>query len=118
MALRDAVAGAYAEFYRSRLGERPELGQAPSPLVVSVRTWEQQLSDLIGPVENEREMMRILFSIVYVVCAGLVLSIFWAIVYEKTRDIGILRAVGASRPAILAIFLQYGLVIGVVRPRP
>lgn len=114
MALRDAVAGAYAEFYRSRLGERPELGQAPSPLVVSVRTWEQQLSDLIGPVENEREMMRILFSIVYVVCAGLVLSIFWAIVYEKTRDIGILRAVGASRPAILAIFLQYGLVIGVV----
>ena len=57
--------------------------------------------------------MRILFSIVYLVCAGLVLSIFWAIVHEKTRDIGILRAVGASRPGILGVFLAYGLVIGI-----
>ena len=57
-------------------------------------------------------MMRILFSIVYLVCAGLVLSIFWAIVQEKSRDIGILRSIGASRPGVLWIFLQYGLVIG------
>ena len=61
---------------------------------------------------DERELMRILFSIVYLVCAGLVLSIFWAIVHEKTRDIGILRAIGASRPGILSIFLTYGLIIG------
>ncbi len=57
--------------------------------------------------------MRTLFSIVYLVCAGLVLAIFWAIVQEKTRDIGILRAVGASRKGVLWIFLRYGLLIGV-----
>ena len=57
-------------------------------------------------------MVPKVFSIVYLVCAGLVLSIFWAIVHEKTRDIGILRAVGASRPGILGVFLAYGLVIG------
>jgi lipoprotein-releasing system permease protein len=82
--------------------------------MVSILTWEQHLRDLIGPVEKEREMMRILFSIVYLVCAGLVLSIFWAIVQEKSRDIGILRSIGASRPGVLWIFLQYGLVIGAV----
>jgi lipoprotein-releasing system permease protein len=43
-----------------------------------------------------------------------VLSIFWAIVQEKSRDIGILRSIGASRPGVLWIFLQYGLVIGAV----
>ena len=58
--------------------------------------------------------MRTLFSLVYVVCAGLVLAIFWAIVYEKTRDIGILRSIGASRLGISCIFLLYGLVIGVL----
>lgn len=58
--------------------------------------------------------MRVLFSIIYLVCAGLVLSIFWAIVYEKTRDIGILRSVGASRAGITYIFLRYGAIIGVV----
>jgi lipoprotein-releasing system permease protein len=56
--------------------------------------------------------MQVLFSLVYIVCAGLVLAIFWSIVQEKTRDIGILRAVGASRTGILLIFLVYGLVIG------
>ena len=57
--------------------------------------------------------MRTLFSLVYLVCAGLVLAIFWAIVYEKTRDIGILRSIGASRLGISWIFLRYGLVVGV-----
>ncbi|MFK7961623.1 MAG: ABC transporter permease [Phycisphaerales bacterium] len=79
---------------------------------VLVQTWEEQQADFIGPIENERELMRTLFSLVYLVCAGLVLAIFWAIVYEKTRDIGILRAVGASRWGIAMIFLRYGLIIG------
>jgi lipoprotein-releasing system permease protein len=80
---------------------------------VSIRTWEQQQAQFIEPIEKERELMRTLFSLVYLVCAGLVLSIFWAIVYEKTRDIGILRSIGASRFGISWIFLRYGLVIGI-----
>lgn len=79
-----------------------------------VQTWEERQRAFIGPVEKERDLMRILFSIVYIVCAGLVLVIFWAIVYEKTRDIGILRSVGASRFGILWIFVRYGLFVGVV----
>jgi len=51
---------------------------------------------------------------VYFVVAALILSIFWSIVFEKTRDIGILRSIGASRAGIVWIFLQYSLVIGVV----
>ncbi len=85
---------------------------ARAPEFVSVLTWEQQLRDLITPVEKEREMMRVLFSLIYIVCAGLILSIFWAIVVEKVRDIGILRSVGASRLGVMWIFLRYGLVIG------
>ncbi|MDA1008513.1 MAG: hypothetical protein O2800_05865 [Planctomycetota bacterium] len=84
------------------------------PMNTRVLTWEQQLRDIIAPVEKEREMMRILFSIIYIVCAGLILSIFWAIVAEKTRDIGILRAVGASRTGILSTFLLYGFAIGTI----
>ncbi|MHC4415387.1 MAG: ABC transporter permease [Planctomycetota bacterium] len=80
---------------------------------LSIRTWEQQQAQFIDPIEKERELMRTLFSLVYLVCAGLVLSIFWAIVYEKTRDIGILRSIGAARLGISWIFLRYGLVIGV-----
>jgi lipoprotein-releasing system permease protein len=111
-ALRDAVQDAYARFAMTAAADPAKVVKPPRPDVVSILTWEQHLRDLIGPVEKEREMMRILFSIVYLVCAGLVLSIFWAIVQEKSRDIGILRSIGASRPGVLWIFLQYGLVIG------
>jgi lipoprotein-releasing system permease protein len=110
-ALRDAIERTYREFSEEVDAEQSMTTKMPQ--IVSVLTWEQQLRDLIAPVQKEREMMRILFSLIYIVCAGLILSIFWAIVIEKTRDIGILRSVGASRAGILWIFLRYGLVIGV-----
>ena len=42
------------------------------------------------------------------------LAIFWSIDHEKTRDIGILRSIGASRRGIVGIFLLYGLVVGIL----
>ena len=36
------------------------------------------------------------------------------IVVEKTRDIGILKSLGAARSGIMAIFLSYGLSLGIV----
>jgi lipoprotein-releasing system permease protein len=107
---RDAVELAYADWTR-RAYDDPARLVKPPPGAFAM-TWEERLQDLIGPVEKERGLMQVLFSLVYIVCAGLVLAIFWSIVQEKTRDIGILRAVGASRTGILLIFLVYGLVIG------
>ena len=113
-ALRDAVQSAYEAFYLRIARDSARPVDPPDPGGVSIATWQERLSDFIGPVEKERELMRTLFSIVYIVCAGLVLAIFWSIVQEKTRDIGILRAVGASRTGVLWIFLRYGLLIGIV----
>ncbi|HWB18844.1 MAG TPA: FtsX-like permease family protein [Phycisphaerales bacterium] len=81
---------------------------------VAIQTWAQQQAQFIGPVENERNLMKTLFSIIYLVCAALVLSIFWSIVQEKTRDIGILRSIGAARSGVMWVFLRYGFWIGVL----
>ena len=51
-----------------------------------------------------------LMSLVVVV----IFLIFYMIVRDKTRDIGIIKAVGGSELGVLAIFLMYGLFIGVV----
>jgi lipoprotein-releasing system permease protein len=112
--LRDAVARVYDAFRERIRRDEARMALPPSREAVMIMTWEEKLADFIGPVEKERELMRTLFSIVYIVCAGLVLAIFWSIVQEKTRDIGILRAVGASRTGVLWIFLRYGLLIGAV----
>jgi lipoprotein-releasing system permease protein len=43
-----------------------------------------------------------------------ILAIFYMIVVEKTRDIGILKSLGASRMGVMGIFLAYGLSLGLV----
>jgi hypothetical protein len=111
--LRDIVNGIYDEFQANLPPDTlvyPPLRSDPG---LTINTWREQQRSFTGPVEKERELMRTLFSIVYLVVAALILSIFWSIVYEKTRDIGILRSIGASRGSIVWIFLQYSLVIGI-----
>ncbi len=110
------VEGAYDRFRADMQADETALVLPPARFPgsgLTIKTWEQQQAQFIDPIEKERELMRTLFSLVYLVCAGLVLAIFWAIVYEKTRDIGILRSIGASRLGISWIFLRYGLVVGI-----
>ena len=114
--LLEPLGAAYDAFAEELFADNTTLLRAPIRELdpgLTIKTWEQQQAKFIGPIEKERELMRTLFSLVYLVCAGLVLAIFWAIVYEKTRDIGILRSIGASRLGISWIFLRYGLVVGV-----
>lgn len=112
--LREVVRTIYDSFRASLPTDSIVMPPPRSDPGLSINTWEEQQRSFTGPVEKERELMRTLFSIVYFVVAALILSIFWSIVFEKTRDIGILRSIGASRAGIVWIFLQYSLVIGVV----
>lgn len=111
--LRGIVHGIYDEFRTNLPNDTLVLPPPRSDPGLTINTWQEQQRSFTGPVEKERELMRTLFSIVYFVVAALILSIFWSIVYEKTKDIGILRSIGASRSGIVWIFLQYSLVIGV-----
>ena len=55
-----------------------------------------------------------LFGIISVVAIFLIFCIFYMIVAEKTKDIGIIKSVGATDTAVAGIFLGYGLAIGIV----
>lgn len=105
--LRDAVSARYAEFRAAH----PEL--LPEPYMQIV-TWKQLLSDLIRTVQNEKNLMLFLFTGISLVSVILIFVIFYMTVKEKTRDIGTLRALGASQSGIASIFLMYAGVIGVI----
>jgi len=79
-----------------------------------VMTWEQRHSTLLQAVEKEKGLLVILFSIISLVAIVMIAVIFYMIVLEKTRDIGILRAVGATGTGIAGIYLGYGLAVGLV----
>jgi len=79
-----------------------------------VRTWEERHATLLNAVEKEKGLLTVLFGIISLVAITMIAVIFYMIVMEKTRDIGTLRALGASSQGIATIFLGYGLAIGII----
>lgn len=99
-----------------------ELQAAVRPIVdahetdgfISVMTWEQVHGTLLGAVKNEKGMVTFLFIIISIVAIIMVATTFYMIVLEKTRDIGVLRAIGAPATGVLGLFVSYGLAIGLI----
>lgn len=84
------------------------------PGLFTIRTWEQKQGPLLAAVDVEATILNVLLFLIITVAGFGILAIFFMIVVEKTRDIGILKALGASSRGILTIFLSYGLSLGVV----
>jgi ABC-type lipoprotein release transport system permease subunit len=81
---------------------------------VYVETWRQRQSKLVSSIEAQRTLMVIILGIISLVAVLLIFVIFYVIVVQKTRDIGVLKAVGAPSGGVAAIFLSYGAAIGLV----
>ncbi len=79
-----------------------------------VESWEQTNRELFTALSNQTIMTRIVRSFVAVIVAIGITSVLVVSVVQKQKEIGILRAIGASRSDILRVFLIQGAVIGVV----
>ncbi len=101
--LHDACQQVVSAFSRERDG-----------VLLRVETWEEVHGTLLGAVKNEKGMVTFLFVIISIVAIIMVATTFYMIVLEKTRDIGVLRAIGAPSTGVLGLFLVYGLAIGVI----
>lgn len=79
-----------------------------------VATWEDKQGPLLAAISIERGILNILLFMIVGVAGFGILSIFTMIVTEKTRDIGVMKALGASNRGVMSIFLSYGLLLGTV----
>ncbi len=68
----------------------------------------------LAAVQMETAILNVLLFMIIAVAGFGILAIFYMIVVEKTRDIGILKSLGASGGGIMGIFLAYGLSLGIV----
>jgi lipoprotein-releasing system permease protein len=88
----------------------PRRGGAP----YHIQTWEDKQSSLLQAIAIEKGILNVLLFLIVGVAGFGILAIFTMIVSEKTRDIGVLKALGASNLGIMKIFLGYGLLLGVI----
>jgi len=81
---------------------------------VRVVDWQQANSAFFNAVQVERNVMFLILSLIILVAAFNIISSLIMLVKDKGRDIAILRTMGATRGAVMRIFLMCGAFVGVV----
>ena len=106
--LRDREMEIYAKTAKSREAWESRL----SPYIV--QSWEDRRRNFLNAIQNEKGLIAIIAGMAFVVTGFMIFSILSMIVTMKTRDIGILKALGGTTRGVLRIFILNGLVVGVI----
>ncbi len=81
---------------------------------VRILDWQDANSSFFAAVQVERNVMFLILTLIIIVAAFNIISSLIMLVKDKGRDIAVLRTMGATRGAIMRIFLMCGAWIGVV----
>jgi lipoprotein-releasing system permease protein len=76
--------------------------------------WQTKNATLIKWMDYEKVLISLALGIIIIIAAFNIISSLIMVVNDKTREIGILRAMGATRNAILRIFVFEGMLVGLM----
>jgi lipoprotein-releasing system permease protein len=113
--LGDAVSGIAIRVSDPEIA--PQVGrQLEERLGYPYRTldWQTQNASLFSALELEKLAMGLIIFFIMVVAAFNIVGTLTMVVTDKTREIGILQAMGLTAPAVARIFLAQGAIIGLV----
>jgi lipoprotein-releasing system permease protein len=95
----------------------PAIGEkikAVLPPVVYITTWMELNKSLFSALKLEKSILFLTITLIVVVAALNIIASLILMVMEKTRDIGILMAIGATPQMVNRIFFYQGALIGVI----
>jgi lipoprotein-releasing system permease protein len=103
-----------------KTNDADNVGNIIAPLIPKVADrgvitdWQTMNASLFETLQVERVVMFVILSIIILVAVFNILSSLIMLVRAKTRDIAILRTMGASRASLLRIFVTVGTSIGML----
>ncbi len=96
--------------------DAPGLAQRLGPVVnrreLRIEDWQRRNRSLFGALALEKLVMFVALGIAVVIAGFCVFGTLTLMVQEKSREVGILKAMGASDGAIVRLFLIEGTLIG------
>ncbi|UCF17505.1 MAG: FtsX-like permease family protein, partial [Phycisphaerales bacterium] len=81
---------------------------------VAVRSWKDYRRSSIAPMEKEQTVMTVMFGFVGITTVFIVFVVSYMIISHKTKDIGILKSLGASNCDIIQLFSGFGFLVGLL----
>jgi len=74
--------------------------------------WQMLNAPLFTALQTQKVVLAVVFAVVIGVAAFNIIATLVMMVFDKRREIAILKSMGASHPAILRIFVYAGMVVG------
>lgn len=81
---------------------------------VTVYTWKEETPEIFTALATEKNMMFFLLFFIMIVAGFGIVNCQITFVVQKTREIGILKALGATNRQVLWLFLSQSIVVGVL----
>lgn len=91
---------------------RDALGDVLEPPTFAL-TWMDMNQQMFDAIRTERSVMFFILLFIVVVAAFGIMNTLITVTVQKTRDIGVMKALGARTGQIIAVFLAQGVVVGV-----
>ncbi len=95
----------------------PEVAAALAPRLppgIEARTWMEINRQLFAVLQTEKNMMFFLLIFITIVAAFGIMNTLITVTVQKTREIGLLKALGMPSGGIMAIFLWQGAIAGAI----
>lgn len=78
-----------------------------------IEPWMFTHRKVLGVLQVERNMMFFLLIFIVLVAAFSITNTLITVIHQKTREIGVLNSLGASRRSIMRIFIMQGMFVGI-----
>ena len=84
------------------------------PIGLRAQTWAQMNQKLLAAIQVEKTTMFIILSFISIVAAFSIMSTLITVAAQKTPEIGVLKAIGATPGRVARMFLFQGFTVGLV----
>jgi lipoprotein-releasing system permease protein len=78
----------------------------------SLITWGQQYQAFFALIEQQRGMMYFMLSFIILISAFSMMAVMFTVTIQKRREIGVMKALGATPGQIVRVFLYQGMILG------
>lgn len=113
--LKDAVHGIGAwlrEPYAAPVAKEKLAKVIPDRL--QLHTWIDENQEIFDAIRMERNTLFFLLLFIVVVAAFSIMNTLITVTVMKTREIGVMKALGANRAQIIWVFLTQGMIVGIL----
>lgn len=86
----------------------------PENAALLAQSWMDENPTLVQAIESEKSMILIIAFLIVIAGTSSIFAAQWLLVSDKTREIGILRALGAGVEGVMSIFVLNGLCMGLL----